>query len=532
MWDFKKNFVFRQQVVVGAFFIALFVIGLSIFKDYGVHWDEYYNQDFGHRWMNYVFAVAKAQLLSVPLPQFFLSDLIHGPVFAVFLVALTDPYQLKDSRDVILMRHLIVFLLFYVSVIFFYLLCRRHFQNWRLGLLGCVFLVLSPRIFADAFYNCVDIAFLSFFIIGMFTLVVMLDKRTISSALIHAFVCAILINIRLIGLFLSIVTVVFFCLEVKRAHLIKDRMADQRVLTGHLISLSVLIVLFNPFLWAHPLTNFIRLVSCTVNYKELSGGVHYLGGFFRHGALPWHYALVWIMVSTPLLYLFLFFAGIFASLKLFFRNGTGSYLTKRNTAIFLVCFSLPLIIATGKLFNGWRHIYFIYPLLLILAVIGFQYVWQNIRPVVRGVLIVGLAFGSLDTALFMVRNHPYQNVYFNLLAGKNASEITNRFDLDYWGLSYRKALEYILKTDGEAIIPVYFSSETPGNNNLKILLPEERKRLVCVPVEKAKYFLANNMVPISKKYREGEYHVIQVDGLKILIVYRPGIKVGNSGVQK
>jgi len=502
-----------------AFFIAFLVIGLTIFKDYGVHWDEYQNQSFGRRWINYVYAVSKARSLSVPLPEFSLHDLIHGLAFEVFLAALTDSFRLKNSRDVILMRHLIVFLLFYVGVIFFYLLCRRHFQNWRPALLGCVFLVLSPRIFADAFYNSVDIAFLSLFIIGMFTLVVMLDTRTLLSAVAHAFVCAILINIRLAGLFLSIVTVMFFCLEASRARLIQDRMADLRALAGHLLFLGVLTVLFNPFLWANPLTNFISLVGHLVNFKEWGKRVHYLGAFFRYGLMPWHYALVWIMVSTPLLYLVLFFAGVFASIRLFFSNGAGSYLTKRNTAIFLVCFFLPLFIATGRLYNGWRHIYFIYPSLLILAAIGFQDVWQNIRPVVRGMLIVGLVFGSLDTALFMVRNHPYQSIYFNRLSGKNASEITNRFELDYWGLSYRKALEYILKTDGETIIPVCFSSECPGKNNMKILLPEERKRLVYESAEKAKYFLMNDMVH-PPKYAGKEYCAIRVDGMRIMVVYK------------
>ena len=49
----------------------------------------------------------------------------------------------------------------------------------------------------------------------------------------------------------------------------------------------------------------------------------------------------------------------------------------------------------------------------------------------------------------MIKDHPHQNVYFNFLAGKN---IQTKFELDYWGLSNKQALEYILKNDSKNII--------------------------------------------------------------------------------
>ena len=43
---------------------------------------------------------------------------------------------------------------------------------------------------------------------------------------------------------------------------------------------------------------------------------------------------------------------------------------------------------------------------------------------------------------WMYSNHPFQNVYFNILAGKKFNE---RFEMDYWGISNKNALEYIAK---------------------------------------------------------------------------------------
>ena len=56
--------------------------------------------------------------------------------------------------------------------------------------------------------------------------------------------------------------------------------------------------------------------------------------------------------------------------------------------------------------------------------------------------------------------HPYQNVYFNRLAGKDMQMIKQRFDLDYWGLAYREGLAYILSVDDRETIPVY--ADTPA----------------------------------------------------------------------
>ncbi len=519
MKDFLKTQLrIRPWVATGVFFLIFLGIGLAAFQDYGVHWDEYNNQKFGRRWADYSATVLRTGSLDTPLPKYKRHDLTHGPAFEVFLSAVADLFKLKDSRDVILMRHLCVFLLFYIGVGFFYLLCRKHFQSSWLALLGCIFLVLSPRIFADAFYNSVDIPFLVFFIIGIFTLLNFLDKKTFLTAAAHALVCAILMNIRLMGLFLSFLSIIFFGLEVTRMPSVSDKMAGLRAFVGWLLLFGILAVLFNPFLWTDPFGRLSVLVSSAVNFNK-GPGVHYLGTHFTFGKMPWHYALVWIPVSTPIMYEFLFLGGMTATVMSFFGSSTVSYVAKRNSILFLSCFFLPLVVAAGKIYNGWRHIYFIYPFLLVLAIIGLQYMWEKSRLVVRAMLIIGVVFGLLDTAFFMIRNHPYQNLYFNRLAGGNPLEITERFELDYWGLSFRRAEEYILKTDKGAWIPLCFSQESLGQDYMAILPLEDRKRLSSQPVRKAKYFLTNEMAKLSRPSGK-EYYSITVDGMKIMTVYK------------
>ena len=44
-------------------------------------------------------------------------------------------------------------------------------------------------------------------------------------------------------------------------------------------------------------------------------------------------------------------------------------------------------------------------------------------------------------SVWMIENHPIQNAYFSL----PARYVQHNFELDYWGLSFRPALEYLLR---------------------------------------------------------------------------------------
>jgi len=126
---------------------------------------------------------------------------------------------------------------------------------------------------------------------------------------------------------------------------------------------------------------------------------------------------------------------------------------------------------------------------------------------------------------YMGRNHPYQNLYFNKLTG-GIKGAQNRFDMDYWGLSYRKGLEYILKTDTGNSIP-FATFNTGGKDNVLLLPEEQRNRLVNVgDINNASYFLTNfrGGSPIRTSmdniYPYKKYYSVKIDGVEILVVYR------------
>src|SRR5207249_7353013 len=71
----------------------------------------------------------------------------------------------------------------------------------------------SPRIFAESFINSKDIPFMAATIVAIYTLVQLLDRRTLRAALIHALATGILIDIRILGIFMPAMTLAFLLLE-------------------------------------------------------------------------------------------------------------------------------------------------------------------------------------------------------------------------------------------------------------------------------------------------------------------------------
>ena len=65
---------------------------------------------------------------------------------------------------------------------------------------------------------------------------------------------------------------------------------------------------------------------------------------------------------------------------------------------------------------------------------------------------MALVIGSMGfTSYWMVRWHPYQYLYFNVLAGPFAK----RFDVDYWAVAYRPVLAKIVGQDPKASYSIY-----------------------------------------------------------------------------
>ena len=88
------------------------------------------------------------------------------------------------------------------------------------------------------------------------------------------------------------------------------------------------------------------------------------------------------------------------------------------------------------------------------------------------IIFCALAFNIYN----LIKFHPYQNIYFNILVEKKANKL---FEIDYWGLGNLRALNYIEKNKREdnlvtvrtaSFTPLNYSSLMMGNKNKKLFL--------------------------------------------------------------
>jgi len=527
---FKKLILSRQEtrsvkIVVAGIFLIYFLVGVFIFRDYGLSWDEPLQRLTGIVSTNYILGKLSPELAIpgvIPLADYINND--YGVVFDVpaYLLELLFNFDQADG-NIYYLRHFLTFFIFFLAVIFFYKLVKKNFNDWRLGLLASSMLVLSPRIFAESFYNSKDIVFLAAFIFGIYFLFNFLERQNFCSGFLFAFFSAYAINIRLFGLLLPLVGIGFYCLEIifqPRGQLRKKLL----ILISYLFCLVLLIIFMWPFLWSQPWLNFKTALLNMSNFRWTSN-VLYFGQEISALKLPWHYIVVWLGITTPVVYLILFFlgnislgAGVISSIK------KRLYTNKLRFELIISCFFFGPLLATvlfhPVLYNAWRHLYFIYAPFVLLAVMGFNYGQMLIKKInwrpAYSFLPAIMAIFFILIVLRMAQAHPHENVYFNELAGNTQ----NKFDGDYWGLSYRAALEYIVATDQRPVILLNVNT-APGKINSLLLEPADRERIFFTSPLKADYLLTDFLYQTDCSFSD-EIKSFYSGHLKIMGIYRGG----------
>lgn len=488
-----------QYLVVVSVLAVFFALGWRVSGDAGIGWDEMNNRLYGQIMaQQYTGGPGYLEILKrnpdvrnnketqafwhPTRGQFAMT---HGPVYEVFLHALERFFGLKDLRQIYHFRHRANFTMFFLGVCFMFLLGTWLFGHSGYGLLGSTFLFLSPRLFGHAFHNSIDIPFLTLFLLSFVTMVGFLKSKTKVWAVAHGVTIALLISVRIVGGLSVLLLFVFVVLEWRWG---QSKTTGRQYLTSMLLFVcvsGVLFVLFWPLLWSAPASQFLKALTTSSKdpwgFWELYAGEPVVGQL-----IPWHFSVVWFGITTPLLYQVFFVAGVVRIVK-DFRFKSSVYVRDRFLWLGLFAFVLPLVVVAvmhATLFNAWRHLYFIYAGFLVVALAGVQqgvrWVGQiqpySRRRVVSAVCVV-LVFLSLSgTARDMIHYHPYQHVFFNSIVG-GVKGAKGKYEIGYWAVEYRAALEYILKHDKRPQITVRIIDEGTSFNRF-LLSPSDRKRLV------------------------------------------------------
>ena len=368
----KKN---EKHITYIVFFI-IFAVGLSVSKDYGLTIDDEYYRINGIYFYQYI----KNILLGANI-DLIKNEISYTPaLFEIVLAFISDILNITKVNEIYLISHKLNFLIFFISLVALYHLLNTLYQSKIIGILGVIFLFTTPRFFAESFYNSRDIFFLSLFIFNIWSINNFLQKKNFLSLTLLALTSSILINSKIFGILPILIFSFFYLIEASSKKEINRKIKDLTILYALLL---LFIYIFWPFLWENPLINFLDAnLHHLGEQNKLSVITYYFGEYITSTNAPWHYRIVWIFITIPSYLAILFFLGFIINCKkylskLLYLNNKKNKLTNNQKELFrIIIFSifvstifLTMEFNESKL-NGWRHLYFLYSIIIIFVLDG------------------------------------------------------------------------------------------------------------------------------------------------------------------
>ncbi len=246
-------------------------------------------------------------------------------------------------------------------------------------------------------------------------------------------------SITLVVAFLSLNILIFFLSNIRKEK-VYSLVVNIFVIyfTTLLIALTIVYV-SNPISINNFYTWVLDAVRTSLNYPSIQP-IRVFGQDFLSNELPPWYVFAWVWAQLPVLTFLSLIASLILLVKkvLIFKDLTMIY----SISPFLIqAFLVPLIMlfTQNNIYNGIRHLLFIYPALMIVSTIFLLYLVENfdskfLQSISTSFVILILLMNAFATYRWI----PYSYAYINPVAGMGNER---KWDLDYWGLSSREGIE-------------------------------------------------------------------------------------------
>ena len=465
--------------------LALFLIaGLAVLDDYGVTGDETKQHGLARANARYVAGDGDA------LPP--RSDQFYGMGFEAGLLLAEQALGLDHFRGVFLVRHLLIHLFFLAGGLFAYLLARRLFASRILPPLAMTLFLLHPRLYAHSFFNSKDIPYLALFMVALFLAHRAFRRETLAAFLLLGVAVGALVHLRIMGVVLLAAIPAMQTLNFALARGWAER--KRALLTSGVFIATAFLAVYAllPYLWADPVRGVAEWWTTFSNHP--TAVLELFRGTFRLSSdLPPEYLPVWFSITSPPFTLLLGLIGLGVA------GWTGASSRglrsprARFRCLLAAVFALPVLavaLLDSPIYNGWRHLYFLWAPFSLLAVWGLRGLAATLSARrLRAAVHVAAGAGLAATLVSMAFLHPNEQVYFNALVDRVAPErLRSQYTIDYWSHPARQAWELLLAerpfSIAEANTAGYHSRHTLEENAL-ILPRASRERTSLRPTSDA-----------------------------------------------
>ena len=450
----------RHTLALAVCALAL-LLGIAVADDYEIFGDAGDQREIGEATLRHLAGESGLNLLTPP------TERLYGPIFETPLAVIERLLGGDDSRRVYLSRHLLTHLFFVAAAFAGYLLAWRIFANRWLALFVLLLFLLHPRIYAHSFFNSKDVPFLAMFMICLWLAhrafrpqspadidgaAVKDGAASYGAFAICGTAAGALTNLGIAGLGLVAAVVLLRLFDVIGARRWDERRSA--IVSGLLFAVASVATYYAtmPYLWADPLERFGEIVTVMLAHPNEQPYL-FQGELVRGSQLPRSYLPIWFGITTPPLALALGVVGLAALVwRAAHEGGGGGFaseearsrlahpLTSRMAALLRntplrfellvgASFAVPVlavVVLQPTLYGGWRHFYFLWAPLVLLAASGLRTLAEGGRSACRrllpfevpavAVVAVLAALGLGAIAVEMARMHPDQERYFNVLA--------------------------------------------------------------------------------------------------------------------
>ena len=527
----KKIFNERIYTLTAIILMIIYAVtGVFCYDDYGCGPDE--GMERQTSLVNYKYVIHKLQIPIDEKNEAWLGylpelheyrDRYYGTALHFPLVLIESLYHFSlEPSQFYGMRHFYTFLNYFLGVFCIYKLLSKRFESTKYGIIGIIMLILFPRFFAESFYNNKDVIFVAWYAVCCYLIARWFQKRDLTTSILLAFCFALTCNTRFNGIVFFPVFIflyVFDCIRYKNINGLKEFLMV-------LFASVLFFYLITPNFWENPIETLKETIQFNMHHPNHGSEGNLFKGVLVDAAKTLTYIPVWIIITTPVIYLLLILGG---SVKYSFdlikqilhRDYKTVHLT--DAMMFIVGYGAVffIIIAHVTIYNGWRHCYFAYPCFVYFAVYLLYKLENSSFPFIRKFCYAVLAFSAVYNACWIIKNHPYEYVYFSPIARSQS----NRFSGDYWGISSRALLEYITEIDPEKVIKINHIYSQAGSIN-RGLLPEEKRRFLDMVYEQTDdvsyYIVCRDNIPDVDIDIPGyqKIYSITVDNDEFAAVYR------------
>ncbi|HEX2974504.1 MAG TPA: hypothetical protein VHO68_01100, partial [Bacteroidales bacterium] len=359
--------------------------------------------------------------------------------FITQFLNIEDVYTFRN-----LMSALVGWLTFIITALF-----AVSLGGYRTGILVLFLFSVSPSFFGHSLNNLKDVPFAFAYIAGTWFITKFISKSgktSVSSAIFLTLSIAFCISIRAGGLILICYLFMYLVLHYVLKYYETRRLNINELIrkTSWIFPISLISVLLGSLLWPFalrdPLKNIFESYRIMAHYP-LTFRQIFEGRVEWSDFMPWYYLLKSMAITIPLLVL-----GGFIIFFLFSKK----VVTGKNRLVFLfVVFTVlfPLffvILEKSNLYSSWRQFLFVYPAIVLLSATGISFLFDLIEKKIAGfILVFIIILAAINPALFMLRNHPYEYIYYNELAG-GVNGAYGNYELDYYYTSQTEASEWLI----------------------------------------------------------------------------------------